>query len=70
MTPVQLPEVRDGLAVDRLTLIELIEAAQAVAGVQISRQSRNRNDLGRAKQLRLRAALAPFITPPEPNSDR
>lgn len=41
----------------RAAVAELIEAAEAVAFVQINRRS-VANDLGKAKQLRLRAALA------------
>lgn len=49
-------ELHDFLeAIDNLS--ELVEAADAVAYVQINRRTVS-NDLGKAKQLRLRAALA------------
>lgn len=50
------PREADELAECRAAVAELIEAAEAVAYVQINRRT-PANDLGKAKQIRLRAAL-------------
>jgi hypothetical protein len=42
----------------RAAIAELIDAATAMAGVQVNRRPSVRNDLGSAKKARLRAAIA------------